>query len=232
MATTRPTIALLGALLAGCSAWVLPGASRAPRARPAARAAVRLDADIELPEEEYRRQSRAEEVAAQVLAARLARELKAAAESADWDGYEMDADELRARPSVWALLFNPGSENEGIYSRRIGEDGTDLVLTFEEMDDADQYAALLSGVDFPHATSVEVPTETLLAFCDGGGHRLAMVRRGQLIAPPEQHVEVFEWSPGVSEEGASIEADGDEALAAQRRALEQMMGADDVDEGE
>lgn len=107
---------------------------------------------------------------------------------------------------AWALMFNPRSENEGIYSRRMGNDGRDMVLVFEEAEDADRYAEMLTAQDFPEATSVEVGTEMLLEFCDEGGHVLGLVKAGKLVVPPEQNVPTFDWSAGVSEEAQQVAA--------------------------
>lgn len=57
---------------------------------------------------------------------------------------------------------------------------------FEDIDDADRYASMLSATDFPSATSVHVETRMLLEFCREGGHLLGLVRNGTLVMPPEQ----------------------------------------------
>ena len=156
--------------------------------------------------------------------------LAAAAERAR---FETDEEALLAVGTCWALLFNAGSGNEGIYSRRLparrGDSGgavggLDIVVTFEDQEDAERYAAQLSSIDFPSATPSEVETESLLAFCAEGGHTLGLVRRGTLVTPPDESVERFEWSPGASEEAdAPLEGSAEE-LEAARGALEAMLG--------
>lgn len=159
--------------------------------------------------------------------------LAAAAERAR---FETDEDVLRSVGSAWALLFNAGSGNEGIYSRRLplgNGKGFDIVVTFEEEDDAERYAEQLSATDFPSSTPVEVETGDLLDFCAEGGHTLGLVRRGVLVVPPEKAVEEFEWSPGVSEEATAPLESTPEELEAQRLALEGMMGSSgDSEDGE
>ncbi len=95
---------------------------------------------------------------------------------------------------LWALLFNAGSGNEGIYSRRHGEgaEAVDYILAFQDEDDASRYAGLLEATDFPLASPAEVEAEALLEFCTDGGHVLAMVRRGTVVMPPETSVSEFD----------------------------------------
>ena len=117
-----------------------------------------------------------------------------AARAAEHALFETDEEALRSVGKAWALLFNPGGDSEGIYSRRLpAEDdeadrGVDLVVTFEEYDDASRYAAQLVATDFPEATPTEVDTSQLLEFCQGSGHLLGLVRSGTLVVPPERSV--------------------------------------------
>ena len=138
---------------------------------------------------------------------------------------EMDPQALLDAGHVWALLFNPGSSEEGIYSRRLGNSGQNLVLTFEEEDDAQRYASMLVATDFPSASTVQVESQSLVQFCNEGGHLLGLVRHGTLILPPEDSVEEFDWSPG-SKVGAEQESLGmaPEELDESRRSLEALFG--------
>ena len=138
-------------------------------------------------------------------------------------GIETDVQVLLDAGRVWALLFNAGSDEEGIYSRRLGK--TNLVLTFEEEDDAERYAEMLVATDFPSAAPVEVSSATLVEFCSEGGHLIGLVRAGSLIMPPDETVEEFDWAPG-SARTADIEAIGmaQEDLDASRASLEALFG--------
>jgi len=99
----------------------------------------------------------------------------------------------------------------------------DVVLSFEEQDDAARYADMLAMQDLPEATPVEMDTSTLLEFCDDCGHVLGVVKRDQVVVPPEANVDQFQWSPGTSEEGSTIDVDGEaKELDSQRQALEQI----------
>ena len=138
-------------------------------------------------------------------------------------GIETDVQDIIDAGRVWALLFNAGSDEEGIYSRRLGK--TNLVLTFEEEDDAERYAEMLVATDFPSAAPVEVSSATLVEFCSEGGHMIGLVRAGSLIMPPDETVEEFDWAPG-SARTADIEAIGmaQEELDASRASLEALFG--------
>ena len=159
---------------------------------------------------------------------RRAEEAEQARRLAEHALFITDEEDLKSYREVWALMFNAGSGTEGIYSRRSGQD--DLVLTFEDKDDADRYAEQLSASDFPKASSVQLEISMLLTFCHEGGHTLGLVKQGDLVIPPEQSVPEFSWSPGSSAEGTDEpETMSSTELDASRRALEQMFerGGDD-----
>lgn len=150
--------------------------------------------------------------------------------------FETDEGYILSMAAAWTLLFNAGTDNEGIYSRHLKDIRQDLVLLFEDQDDADRYAAMLAATDFPTASSVKVETRVLVAFCEEGGHLLGMVRRGTLVVPPEESVATFDWSPGVSAEAVAEPADmSSEQLDTSRQSLEalfvsQASSSDDGDD--
>ena len=150
--------------------------------------------------------------------------------------FETDEDTLREIGTAWALMFNAGTGNEGIYSRRLplGDGkGFDIVVTFEDESDAERYAEQLLATDFPASTPEEVDIGDLLDFCAEGGHTLGLVRRGVLVVPPDHAVAEFEWSPGMSEEATAPLEGSAEELDAQRLALEAMLGgSSDAEEQE
>lgn len=155
------------------------------------------------------------------------------AASAERSLFVTDEEEIRDVGKVFALLFNAGAENEGIYSRRLpagkdGKGGFDIVVTFEDHDDATRYAELLVANDFPSSTPSEVESAALIEFCAEGGHTLGLVRRGVLVMPPQKSVEQFEWSPGESEEASAPLESTAEELDAKRGALEAMLGLGDA----
>ena len=49
--------------------------------------------------------------------------------------------------NIYVLLYNSGTEKEGIHSIELK--GRTIVLMFEEKDDAERYCGLLEAQDFP-----------------------------------------------------------------------------------
>lgn len=150
-----------------------------------------------------------------------------AARSIEHSKFVTDEEALKSARVAYALLFNVGSGNEGIYSRRLPTEtggGLDLVVCFEDEDDALRYAEMLSADDFPSASPSQVATADLLDFCQEGGHVLGLVSRGTLVVPPQATVPEFEWSPGTSEEGAEeVKGERKKELDAARSALEALL---------
>jgi Protein of unknown function (DUF3110) len=141
---------------------------------------------------------------------------------------------------VHVLLFDPGSDQEGIHSLELA--GRTVVLLFEDRDDAERYAGLLEAQDFP-VPSVEVLDRfDLEQFCQEAGYEARFVPTGflprseedrLLIAPPERNMDVSDWKEQEEAEGlastarAEAAADGptalDPELEAFRRRLEGLL---------
>lgn len=119
----------------------------------------------------------------------------------------------------WALLYNTGSGNEGIYSRR-SANGDNIVLVFELEEDAARYVSMLEAIDFPQATPTAVETQVMVDFCEDGGYQLGLVKKGVVVIPPDVIVEQFGWSPGASAEAAEPRSD---ESSEQRKALEALL---------
>jgi hypothetical protein len=137
----------------------------------------------------------------------------------------MDRDECSSVPRVWALIFNPRTPNEGIYSQaHLSDDDaiTQLVLAFELEDDAERYAEMLTLQDMPKATPVQMETTTLLDFCDENGHLFGLIKRGTVVIPPEANVKEFEWKLSPSEEGVGNREGTKQQLDSQKQALERL----------
>jgi len=136
--------------------------------------------------------------------------------------------------SVHVLLFDAGSEQEGIHSLEIN--GRTVVLLFEERDDAERYAGLLEAQDFPVPTVERLDRREMEEFCSQAGYEARFVPSGfvpenpedrLLIAPPERNMDVSTWQEGV-EPGAAAEAPDpaastDPDLEAFRRQLEGLL---------
>ena len=64
---------------------------------------------------------------------------------------------------VYVLLFNAGTENEGIHTIQMGD--RNKVLIFEDEDDATRFGILLEAQDFPTATVEAIDKEEIEEFC-------------------------------------------------------------------
>jgi len=101
---------------------------------------------------------------------------------------------------VYVLLFNVGTDNEGLHSLRIND--RDVVLMFEDEDDATRYALLLEAQDFATPTVEAIEQADIEEFCQGAGYVAQIVPAGfvpqseaerLLMAPPENSVEETDW---------------------------------------
>ena len=95
--------------------------------------------------------------------------------------------------SVYVVLFNARTENEGIHSLQM--EGRHLVLMFEEEDDALRFAGMLEAQDFPPASVEAFEAEEIEEFCKGAGYEAVLVEDGTLLMPPEKSVEKTTWDP-------------------------------------
>ncbi|WP_448571980.1 DUF3110 domain-containing protein [Trichothermofontia sp.] len=102
---------------------------------------------------------------------------------------------------VFVLLFNAGTDNEGIHTLQIG--GRNLVLMFESEDDATRYALLLEAQDFPLPTVEAIDQAEVEAFCEDADYGCQLVPIGYipegdhdrlLLSPPENNLAQTDWS--------------------------------------
>ena len=138
--------------------------------------------------------------------------------------------------SVHVLLFDSGSDQEGIHSLELN--GRTVVLLFEDHDDAERYAGLLEAQDFPIPTVELLDREEMELFCSEAGYEARFVPSGFLpesaedrlfIAPPERNMDVANWQD--SEDGTNLVAgtmaesieSADPQLEAFRRQLEGLL---------
>jgi hypothetical protein len=147
---------------------------------------------------------------------------------------------------VHVLLFDAGSDQEGIHSLEIS--GRTVVLLFEDRDDAERYAGLLEAQDFPVPTVEPLDRQEMEQFCREAGYEARFVPAGfvpqspeerLLIAPPERNMDVSHWQeqpegmplPESAVEGVRTDvppedepiSSGDPTLEAFRRQLEGLL---------
>ncbi|CAK6694171.1 DUF3110 domain-containing protein [Synechococcus sp. CCY9201] len=133
--------------------------------------------------------------------------------------------------AVHVLLFDAGSESEGIHSLEVS--GRTVVLLFEDRDDAERYAGLLEAQDFPAPTVEALDREEMELFCDQSGYEARFVPAGflpqsaeerLLIAPPERNMDVSQWQEQALEQAIPEPiSSGNADLEAFRRQLEGLL---------
>ncbi len=103
---------------------------------------------------------------------------------------------------VYVLLFNARTENEGIHSLKMGDHN--IVLAFEDEDDATRYALLLEAQDFMSPTVEALDREEVEDFCESVQYDCQLIPKGfipqndferLLLAPPEVNLDSPDWDP-------------------------------------
>ncbi len=134
---------------------------------------------------------------------------------------------------VFVLLFNVGTDNEGLHTLRISDQN--WVLMFEEEDDAVRYAMLLEAQDFPTPAVESIEQEVVEEFCESAGYNCQLVPKGfvprsdaerLLIVPPENNLEETDWQVNPPEKSEAEESESsipNEALDRIRRQLEGLL---------
>jgi hypothetical protein len=98
---------------------------------------------------------------------------------------------------VYVLLFNAGTDNEGIHTLRIGD--RNVILMFEAEDDATRYSIMLEAQDFASPTVEAIDSEEVEEFCSDSGFEFKLVPEGMLEIPPEHNVDETDWETGSSD---------------------------------
>jgi len=101
---------------------------------------------------------------------------------------------------VHVLLYEPGTESEGIHSLELK--GTTVILMFQDRDDAERYCGLLEAQDFPTPSVEELTRSDIETFCLEAGYEARFVEKGfipstdeerLMISPPLSNLEVGNW---------------------------------------
>ncbi|MEM6451269.1 MAG: DUF3110 domain-containing protein [Cyanobacteria bacterium P01_D01_bin.105] len=104
---------------------------------------------------------------------------------------------------VYVVLFNVGTDNEGIHSIRIGDQHQ--VLMFEEEDDATRFGILLEAQDSPTPTIEGITREEIEEICKDAGYEAVLVPKGELVTPVENMVDETTWNPDAAPGEVSLE---------------------------
>ncbi len=122
--------------------------------------------------------------------------------------------------SVFVLLFNARTDNEGIYSTQVGE--RNVILMFEQEDDAVRYADQLEAEDFPKPTVEGIDPEEIKEFCQDSDYDFIIVTPEMLVTPPTQSLEETDWQPEGRLPAPSADEDSID-LEAMRKRLEKLL---------
>ncbi|WP_315789514.1 DUF3110 domain-containing protein [Fischerella sp. JS2] len=100
---------------------------------------------------------------------------------------------------VFVLIFNAGTDNEGIHTVREGD--RNKILMFESEDDATRFALMLEAQDFPTPIVESIDAEEIKEFCQSAGYDWEIVTENSgLVVPPEINVEETDWKPDTETE--------------------------------
>lgn len=109
--------------------------------------------------------------------------------------------------SVFVLLFRDDSGNEGIHTLSVGDQN--IVLMFEDEDDATRYALLLEAQDFMSPSVESIERQEIEDFCEGASYQAKLVPQGfvpesdadrLMIVPPATNMEQMDWDQGEDRE--------------------------------
>ena len=103
--------------------------------------------------------------------------------------------------NVHVLLYDTGTDNEGIHSLELSRDT--VVLMFENRDDAERYCLLLEAQDFPKPSIEILEREEVELFCTQAGYLSKFIENGfipksdeerLLLSPPTMNRDVSNWN--------------------------------------
>jgi hypothetical protein len=104
---------------------------------------------------------------------------------------------------VFVLLFNAGTENEGIHTLKVGD--RNIILMFESEDDATRYGLMLEAQDFVTPSVEAFESEEIEDFCQDANYDCKLVPEGTLAVPPETNLEKTDWQPDTAPSDSSAE---------------------------
>ncbi|MDJ1175996.1 DUF3110 domain-containing protein [Roseofilum capinflatum] len=114
---------------------------------------------------------------------------------------------------VYVLLFNVGTENEGIHTIKVPHPDPrqvrNKVLIFEMEDDATRFALQLEAQDFPSPSVEAIDEEEIKQFCVEADLDFEWIGEGKLVIPPDSNVDSLDWSEEESDVPSAEESESD-----------------------
>lgn len=112
---------------------------------------------------------------------------------------------------VFVLLFNAGTDGEGIHTLQIGD--RHKILMFQSEDDATRYAILLEAQDFPTPSVEAIDSEEIEEFCRQADYDWEIVTEDKLTLPPEQNAENLDWEVDSSSKKEDVYSETDPEMS-------------------
>ena len=119
---------------------------------------------------------------------------------------------------VHILLFNAGTDNEGIHTIQLGDRNS--ILMFQDREDAIRYAGLLEAQDFPEPKVEAIDSEEVEQFCRQADYDWKVVEPGELEIPPAKNVEDLDWEQELAAPSEQAQTMPSDELERIRRQLE------------
>ena len=107
--------------------------------------------------------------------------------------------------NIFVLLYNSGTDKEGIHSIELK--GRTIVLMFEDKDDAIRYCGLLEAQDFPLPKVEVIDIQEIKDFCNKLDYECKLVEKNfvpktaedrLLISPPQKNLEIEDWGGDIN----------------------------------
>jgi hypothetical protein len=81
------------------------------------------------------------------------------------------------------ILTLASNENEGAFAIE-DEYGDNVLMIFEEYDDAERYISMLDELDYPEMEITEVERETVIIACETFNYEYVIITPNDLVVPP------------------------------------------------
>lgn len=144
----------------------------------------------------------------------------------DEDSLRMLNDQFDALDKLYVILFDTKGAEEGVYSLAL--DNVNIVLAFQEKEEALRYALMLGVQDFPQSKVSAFGAAELKKFCADSGFRLGLVPKGSRISPPDETVDgnLEDWMEKTTGKlGAAGSGLSGEDIESERKKLEGLFGS-------
>lgn len=126
---------------------------------------------------------------------------------------------------IWVIIFTNSTDGtEGVYSLSIGNDN--IILAFQERQEAQRYAVVLEAQEFPEPQICEMDPRELRDFCLDSGFKLGFIPTGMVITPPEESAidDMDKWRGTSSNDSEESTGMSDEDIDAMRKHFDSLFG--------